>query len=271
MQHRLADPLGRGHGQHIHRGEPRHHAQWPRSNAKLRASCRQLLGCVLWGVLRSPRHLALTAHAPGVARRAVAVARPPWQALGRAGRAANCWARTAARFPPQVLVRDTQTLLEFANGTGSLSFYMVGAKGLGVAVPAPAWHGGLCAAVLAGWRVWHREAWGVAAAVPGARHPARCQIGAQAAPACLACVAPKSGQSAAAVLRGPFLIVCLPLPRLLRQIHGGTNFGFWAGAGLDGDKYVAHITRQVCGCRVMERTQPGGPRWLPPVQWRSAP
>lgn len=31
--------------------------------------------------------------------------------------------------PLQVLVKDTQTLLEFANSTGSLSFYMVGGPG----------------------------------------------------------------------------------------------------------------------------------------------
>lgn len=31
----------------------------------------------------------------------------------------------------------------------------------------------------------------------------------------------------------------LPLPL---QIHGGTNFGFWAGANVDGGRYLPHIT-----------------------------
>jgi len=26
------------------------------------------------------------------------------------------------------------------------------------------------------------------------------------------------------------------------QIHGGTNFGFWAGANVDGERYLPHIT-----------------------------
>lgn len=32
-----------------------------------------------------------------------------------------------------------------------------------------------------------------------------------------------------------------PLP-FAHQIHGGTNFGFWAGANVDGERYLPHIT-----------------------------
>ncbi|KAL4433782.1 hypothetical protein ABPG75_000223 [Micractinium tetrahymenae] len=77
------------------------------------------------------------------------------------------WGETMANTSTEVLVKDTQTLLEFANSTGSLSFYM---------------------------------------------------------------------------------------------IHGGTNFGFWAGAGLDGDKYAAHITSYDYDCPISEAgdyCQPG--------------
>ncbi|KAL4450728.1 hypothetical protein ABPG77_001084 [Micractinium sp. CCAP 211/92] len=77
------------------------------------------------------------------------------------------WGEAMANTSTEVLVKDTQTLLEFANSTGSLSFYM---------------------------------------------------------------------------------------------IHGGTNFGFTAGAGLDGDKYAAHITSYDYDCPISEAgdyCQPG--------------
>ncbi|PSC67692.1 Beta-galactosidase 17 [Micractinium conductrix] len=42
--------------------------------------------------------------------------------------------------------------------------------------------------------------------------------------------------------------------------HGGTNFGFWAGAGIDGTKYLAHITSYDYDCPISEAgdyCQPG--------------
>ena len=43
-------------------------------------------------------------------------------------------------------------------------------------------------------------------------------------------------------------------------MHGGTNFGFWAGANVDGDKYMPHITSYDYDCPISEAgdyCQPG--------------
>lgn len=35
------------------------------------------------------------------------------------------------------------------------------------------------------------------------------------------------------------------------MVHGGTNFGFWAGANVDGNRYLPHITRWGAACELV--------------------